>query len=331
MLQAFHRDRVAAAEGVMREEADRALAGWRDGAVVEVYGWARRLALRVALRALFGIDPDAARRAGEDPARDFEQALAFFGHDYWLQVLRGPGTPWAAMLAARGRLDRLVNAEIARRRRTGAHGEDVLSLLLDARDEDDRPLDDATVRDEVMTLLFAGHDTTTATVSFLLHEVAGHPDLDAAAQLDQVIDETLRLWLAAFDPISPEDDPADALAAYIRRKMRLSFEHPLASRVFAQELLRGAPVVRDFLAGELKAWVEARSAVIRVWIARGRMAPLEPAHLFFTIWAATQTYADFDAQITAVLGRERQTAADREAATEQLVRLVLRGCGLEAP
>jgi TetR/AcrR family transcriptional regulator len=61
------------------------------------------------------------------------------------------------------------------------------------------------------------------------------------------------------------------------------------------------------------------------------MAPLEPAHLFFTIWAATQTYADFDAQITAVLGHERQTAADREAATEQLVRLVLRGCGLEPP
>jgi TetR/AcrR family transcriptional regulator len=143
-----------------------------------------------------------------------------------------------------------------------------------------------------------------------------------------VIDGTLRLWLAAFDPISADDDPAEALAAYVRRKMRHSFEHPLASRVFAQELLRGAPVVRDFLAGELRAWVEARSAVIRAWIAQGRMAALEPAHLFFTIWAATQTYADFDAQITAVLGRERQTATDREAATEQLVWLVLRGCGL---
>ena len=143
-----------------------------------------------------------------------------------------------------------------------------------------------------------------------------------------VIDGTLRLWLAAFDPISADDDPAEALAAYVRRKMRHSFEHPLASRVFAQEVLRGAPVVRDFLAGELREWVEARSAVIRAWIAKGRMEPLEPAHLFFTVWAATQTYADFDAQITAVLGRERQTAADREAATEQLVRLVLRGCGL---
>ncbi len=67
--------------------------------------------------------------------------------------------------------------------------------------------------------------------------------------------------------------------------------------------------------------------MIRAWAGQGRMAAVEPVHLFFTIWAATQTYADFDAQITAVLGRE-QTAGDRELATEQLVGLLLRGCGL---
>jgi TetR/AcrR family transcriptional regulator len=145
-----------------------------------------------------------------------------------------------------------------------------------------------------------------------------------------VIDGTLRLWLSAFDHISPEDDPAEALASYVRRKMRHSFEHPLASRVFALEVIRGAPVVRDFLAGELRAWVREKGEVVRAWVAQGRMAPVEPAHLFFAIWAATQTYADFDAQITAVLGRERLTARDREAASEQLVRFVLRGCGLAA-
>jgi TetR/AcrR family transcriptional regulator len=143
-----------------------------------------------------------------------------------------------------------------------------------------------------------------------------------------VIADTLRLWLSLFDNIAPEDDPAEALSAYIRRKMRHSFEHPLPSRIFALEVIRGAPVIRDFLAGELRAWVEEKAVVIRAWIAQGRMAPLEPAHLFFTIWAATQTYADFDAQITAVLGRERQTAGDRAQATEQLVSLILRGAGL---
>jgi len=146
-----------------------------------------------------------------------------------------------------------------------------------------------------------------------------------------VIDGIVRSWLSAFDHISAEDDPAVALAAYVRRKMRLSFEHPEASRLFALEVIRGAPVVRDFLAGELRGWVEARAAIIRAWVAQGRMAPVEPAHLFFTVWAATQTYADSDAQITAVLGRERQTAVDREVATEQLVALVLRGCGLDLP
>jgi TetR/AcrR family transcriptional regulator len=142
-----------------------------------------------------------------------------------------------------------------------------------------------------------------------------------------VIADTLHLWLSLFDHIAPDDDPAEALGGYIRRKMRRSFEHPLPSRIFALEVIRGAPVIHDFLAGELRSWVEERSAVIRAWAEQGRMAAVEPVHLFFTIWAATQTYADFDAQITAVLGRE-QTAGDRELATEQLVGLLLRGCGL---
>jgi TetR/AcrR family transcriptional regulator len=142
-----------------------------------------------------------------------------------------------------------------------------------------------------------------------------------------VIADTLHLWLSLFDHIAPDDDPAEALSGYIRRKMRHSFEHPLPSRIFALEVIRGAPVIHDFLAGELRSWVEERSAVIRAWAEQGRMAAVEPAHLFFTIWAATQTYADFDAQITAVLGRG-QTARDRESATEQLVGLLLRGCGL---
>jgi TetR/AcrR family transcriptional regulator len=142
-----------------------------------------------------------------------------------------------------------------------------------------------------------------------------------------VIADTLHLWLSLFDHIAPDDDPAEALGGYIRRKMRHSFEHPLPSRIFALEVIRGAPVIHDFLAGELRSWVEERSAVIRAWAEQGRMAAVEPVHLFFTIWAATQTYADFDAQITAVLGR-RQTVRDREVATEQLVGLLLRGCGL---
>jgi cytochrome P450 len=132
-------------------------------------------------------------------------------------VLRGPRTPWAALTDARRRLDVLILAEITRRRRTGARGEDLLSLLLDAEDEDGGRLSDAHVRDEVMTLLFAGHDTTTATVAFLFHELARRPDVaDAIAgelplepgfadlmggelgELDRALDETLRLYPPAW-------------------------------------------------------------------------------------------------------------------------------------
>ena len=198
MLPAFHHTRIAAAQGTMEEEARRALESWRPGEVVDVYTWARALALRVAMRALFGFDPDA-HREDLDPAREFERALGFYGHDYVIQVLRGPGTPWARMHAARRRLDRLIYAEIARRRRSGARGEDILSMLLDARDEEDgTALSDRHVRDEVMTLLFAGHDTTTATLSFLFWELAHAPEWAREETLDIALDETLRLYPPAW-------------------------------------------------------------------------------------------------------------------------------------
>jgi len=207
MLPAFHRERIAAAHDTMREETDRALSTWREGDRIDLDGWMRTLALRIAMRALFGLDPDAAR--GElDAAHEFEVALGFHGRDYLLQILRGPKTPFAQLVAARRKLDGLIYTEIERRRRTGERGQDILSLLLDAQDEDGAQLSDHHVRDEVMTLLFAGHDTTTSTVDFMFYELAVNPeeerllvaDLDAGsdARLDLVLDETLRKYPAAW-------------------------------------------------------------------------------------------------------------------------------------
>ena len=184
MLPAFHSERVAGYRDTMEREAAIGLQEWRDGEVIDVYGWARRVALRVAMRALFGFEGDA-----QAPAREFERALSYYGEDYWVQVLRGPRTPYARLMDARGKLDRLVYGEIERRRASGARGEDVLSLLLDTE------LDDRHVRDEVMTLLFAGHDTTTATISFLFWELAERPDWE---DLDSALDETLRLYPPAW-------------------------------------------------------------------------------------------------------------------------------------
>ncbi len=200
MLPAFHRERIQAATGVMLEEVDAALAELVPGEVVNLYEWTRRVALRIAMRALFGFDPDRAQAGGLNAAAEFEFALSFYGRDYLLQLLRGPRTPFARMLESRRRLDGLIHAEIAHRRATGERGENILSLLLDARDEDGAALGDGQIRDEVMTLLFAGHDTTTSTVSFMFYELARNPELveDPATSIEMILDETLRKYPPAY-------------------------------------------------------------------------------------------------------------------------------------
>lgn len=202
MLPAFHRDRIEAARATMAAEAAAALGRVRPGETFDLYAWTRELALRIAMRALFGLDPDRARAGGLDAAGEFEEALSYHARDYFLQILRGPRTPWARMLRSRARLDALILGEIGRRRAlpVDARGDDVLSLLLDARDEDGQGLSDRHVRDEVMTLLFAGHDTTTSTVAFLFYELARNPGLadEQGFDLALAVDETLRLYPPAW-------------------------------------------------------------------------------------------------------------------------------------
>ncbi|HEY1277131.1 MAG TPA: cytochrome P450 [Thermoleophilaceae bacterium] len=220
MLPAFHRDQIAATADVMVEEVDRALAYWRPGMRVDLYAWTRALALRVAMRALFGFEPDRSARDA-DMAEEFERALGFWGEDYVVQMLRGPGSPWRRMNRARAMLDNVIFEEIAHRRRSGDRGLDILSLLLDATDEDGSRLSERELRDQVMTLLFAGHDTTTSTVTFMFLELArnlgelaplyeerdrvvGDRAPTAAElvgelpRLEMALDETLRLYPPAW-------------------------------------------------------------------------------------------------------------------------------------
>jgi cytochrome P450 len=177
--------------------------------------------MRVAMRALMGFDPDHLTRRGTTVADEFEHALSFYARDYFLQVARGPRSPYARMQAARELLDEVVFAEIEDRREAAAEGRDILSLLLGAEDEDGSRLSDQELRDQIVTLLFAGHDTTTSTVAFLLYELARHPQerelieeeldrelggkppeasrLDGSLErLEMAIDETLRLYPPAW-------------------------------------------------------------------------------------------------------------------------------------
>lgn len=146
-----------------------------------------------------------------------------------------------------------------------------------------------------------------------------------------VITDILEVWLAALGEITEDDAPADALAGYIRRKMALSKHRPEASRVFAMEIITGAPVIREYLGGYLREWVERQGKVFRTWQRRGLMADVAPEHVFFTIWAVTQTYADFATQVTAVLGVERLEEQQYQDAVEAVTSIVLRGLGVPPP
>ncbi len=144
----------------------------------------------------------------------------------------------------------------------------------------------------------------------------------------RVLENILALWLATADPIRLGADPKLALRRYIAAKIAYSRRRPFASKVFANEILHGAPWLAGQLSGDLKVWVDAKCAVLENWISAGRMAPVDPRHLFFIIWAATQTYADFDVQAAALLGRSKLTPADFRAATDMVTRTVLGICGL---
>lgn len=104
--------------------------------------------------------------------------------------------------------------------------------------------------------------------------------------------------LAALDEGDGSDAPLEALMAYVRRKLEMSYDLPRESRLFAGEVLRGAPRIGPDLETGLKPLFEEKCALIRRWSEAGRIAPVDPAHLLFSIWAVTQHYADFDAQVS---------------------------------
>jgi TetR/AcrR family transcriptional regulator len=125
-------------------------------------------------------------------------------------------------------------------------------------------------------------------------------------------------WLAPLREMDTAGDPMEELRAYVRRKLQMSRDFPRESRLFANEIVQGAPRMQEGLETELKALVDEKAEVIRSWIAQGRIADVDPHHLLFSIWALTQHYADFDAQVRAVLGEGRDPLAEAEGFLDTL-------------
>ena len=146
-----------------------------------------------------------------------------------------------------------------------------------------------------------------------------------------VLNNIIATWDDFFNDVSVHDDPAIALDTFIRAKVRLSFENPTASRLFANEILQGAPYLSDYMSEVLRPWVNNRANVIEEWMNAGKMTGTDPVLLIFMIWATTQHYADFQAQVLGILGRKEYDDDLIKQVSNFTSQTILRGCGLEPP
>ncbi|HEX5844067.1 MAG TPA: TetR/AcrR family transcriptional regulator [Pseudomonas sp.] len=146
-----------------------------------------------------------------------------------------------------------------------------------------------------------------------------------------VLANILELWDSTFNSLTVADDPAEALARYIRAKLEFSRRHPKASRIYAMEVISGGENLSQLLNQDYQTWFRGRAAVFEAWSAAGKMDPVDPVHLIFLLWGSTQHYADFASQICRVTGASRLTKQDFEVAGDNLVRIILKGCGLTPP
>jgi TetR/AcrR family transcriptional regulator len=135
----------------------------------------------------------------------------------------------------------------------------------------------------------------------------------------------LDTWLAPLRELDDIGDPLTEIRSYIRRKLEMARDFPRESRLFANEMLQGAPRLMPILEGELKALVDEKVGVIKGWMRAGKIAPTDPWHLIFSIWATTQHYADFDVQVRAVLGPDRGGDGRFEDAARFLEQLYIDG------
>ena len=136
-------------------------------------------------------------------------------------------------------------------------------------------------------------------------------------------------WQETMDLFTADSDPAEAFRLYIADKIEFSRRRPRASKIFANEILHGAPHFLVPTQGRVRERFERHCAVIDGWVRDGKIKPVDSHHLFFVLWASTQHYADFDVQVGALLGKKGLGAEDYRAATDLITRMVLATLGLE--
>ncbi|MEH0073194.1 TetR/AcrR family transcriptional regulator [Pannonibacter sp. Pt2] len=187
---------------------------------------------------------------------------------------------------------------------------------------------------EAAETVFAEHGYRGATTGMIAAR-AGIPKANLhyyfatkEALYRQVVENIFTIWLDAANSFDDCEDPEEALTRYITTKMDISRQHPMGSKVWANEILHRAPVIQDYLETTLRDWTASRIAVIDRWVAEGRMDPVDPRTLLYMIWATTQHYADFIHQVETLNGGAPLSDEQFATARENVVRIVLSGVGI---
>lgn len=145
----------------------------------------------------------------------------------------------------------------------------------------------------------------------------------------RVIENICSIWLHAADSFDASDDPETAIRRYVAAKMDLARERPNGSRLWAIEMASGAPFLQDYLANEVKPWLTSREQVLQKWIDEGRLKPMNTRYFMYMVWATTQNYADFEAQINVMNDGEPLTDDQFEQAKASVISMVLKSAGLK--
>ena len=140
-----------------------------------------------------------------------------------------------------------------------------------------------------------------------------------------VLNRTLEMWLDPLEEIDINGDPETEISRYITRKIESSRLYPEASRLFIGEILQGAPILKPVLETRVRELVETKARVFEAWVSQKKLAAIDPYHLIFLIWSATQHYADFETQINAVLPAERKGEKLFKDATRFVNAVILNG------
>lgn len=195
-------------------------------------------------------------------------------------------------------------------------------------------------RQEAEALILSAAEKVFAEAGFggatmqLIADVAGLPKANLHYYFPtkellyrQVVQNIFQIWLQAADIFDQAEGPEEGIGAYIDAKMEISRRHADGSKVWASEVMHGAPVIQDYLETTLSNWTNGRIEVIERWIAEGRMAAIDPRHLLYMLWATTQHYADFGHQIDTLNDGAPLNDAQWEAAKANIKSIILRGIG----